>query len=97
MRADYLEIASRYDTIFLEGIPLLSPDKRNETKRFINLIDTLYDRRIALFASAVAPPEDMLTVRKGNEGFEFDRTVSRLFEMGSQEYRSEIHQHHPKV
>ncbi len=95
--ADYLEIGSRYDTIFLEGIPLLSPAKRNETKRFINLIDTLYDRRIALFASAVAAPEDILTVRKGNEGFEFDRTVSRLFEMGSQEYRSENHQHHPKV
>jgi cell division protein ZapE len=84
--ADYLEIAARYRTIFIENIPVLTPEKRNETKRFINLIDTLYDNHIRVVASAAVMPEDLLPVRKGTEGFEFDRTVSRLFEMRSVEY-----------
>jgi cell division protein ZapE len=85
---DYLAITDRYDTLFIEAIPRLSPEKRNETKRFINLVDTLYDRHILLFASAEALPGDLLARRKGTEGFEFDRTVSRLFEMGSADYRA---------
>lgn len=86
--SDYLAIADRFDTVFLESVPLLSPEKRNETKRFINLIDTFYDRGLRLFASAAAAPDGLLVVRKGTEGFEFDRTVSRLFEMGSTEWRA---------
>jgi len=84
--SDYLEIARRFDTIFLEHVPLLGPEKRNETKRFIILIDALYDQSVRLFVSAAAAPEELLTVRKGTEGFEFDRTVSRLFEMRSADY-----------
>jgi cell division protein ZapE len=84
--SDYLAIAERYPTIFIEDIPVLRPEQGNETKRFINLVDTLYDNHVRLVASAEAMPEDLLPVRKGTTGFEFDRTVSRLFEMRSQDY-----------
>ncbi|MEJ8310867.1 cell division protein ZapE [Agrobacterium larrymoorei] len=84
--SDFLAIADRFDTVFIDHIPLLNADRRNETKRFIILIDALYDHRVRLFASAAAMPEDLLGTRKGTEGFEFDRTASRLFEMRSADY-----------
>lgn len=84
--ADFLAIAERFDTIFIDHIPLLGPNKRNQTKRFIILVDTLYDQGVRLYATAAAMPEELLTERRGTEGFEFDRTVSRLFEMRSAEY-----------
>ncbi|MEW9613688.1 cell division protein ZapE [Shinella sp. S4-D37] len=84
--ADYLEILAHYDTLFVDHIPFLGAERRNETKRFINLVDTIYDHRVRLFASAAAAPEDLLVTRKGTEGFEFDRTVSRLIEIRSTEY-----------
>lgn len=84
--ADFLAIAKRFDTIFLDRVPQLGPEKRNQTKRFIILIDTLYDHAIRLYISAAAMPEDLLVERRGTEGFEFDRTASRLFEMRSAEY-----------
>ena len=84
--SDYLAIAHRFDTVFVENIPCLSPAKRNETKRFIILIDTLYDNSVRLFASGEKMPEELLVERKGTEGFEFDRTISRLFEMRSADY-----------
>jgi cell division protein ZapE len=84
--SDFLAIAHRFDTIFIDHIPLLDADKRNETKRFIILIDALYDQAVRLFASAAAMPEELLVIRKGTEGFEFDRTASRLFEMRSADY-----------
>jgi cell division protein ZapE len=84
--ADFLAIAKRFDTIFLDRVPTLGPEKRNQTKRFIILIDTLYDHAIRLYVSAAAMPEDLLVERRGTEGFEFDRTASRLFEMRSAEY-----------
>lgn len=84
--ADFLAIADRFDTIFIDHIPFLNADRRNETKRFIILIDALYDHTVRLFASAAAMPEELLGSRKGTEGFEFDRTTSRLFEMRSADY-----------
>lgn len=84
--SDYLAIAHRFDTVFVEGIPQMGPERRNETKRFIILVDTLYDNQVRLFASAETMPEELLTERRGTEGFEFDRTVSRLFEMRSTDY-----------
>ncbi len=84
--SDFLAIADRFDTVFIDHIPLLSADRCNETKRFIILIDALYDHTVRLFASAAAMPEDLLGTRKGTEGFEFDRTASRLFEMRSADY-----------
>lgn len=92
--SDFLAIASRYDTVFLEGIPFLGPEKRNQTKRFIILIDALYDKGVRLYASAVDMPEQLLTAKKGVEGFEFDRTISRLFEMRSEDY---LNRHPAKV
>ncbi|NGO65442.1 cell division protein ZapE [Rhizobium daejeonense] len=89
--SDFLEIARRFDVIFIDHIPLLGPQKRNETKRFIILIDALYDASVRLFASAAAMPEELLTEKKGTEGFEFDRTISRLFEMRSADYLA-LHQ-----
>jgi cell division protein ZapE len=89
--SDYLAIAKRFDVVFVENIPHLGPEKRNETKRFIILIDALYDASVRLFASAVAMPEALLTEKRGTEGFEFNRTVSRLFEMRSADYLT-LHQ-----
>jgi cell division protein ZapE len=89
--ADYLAILSHYRTIFVEHIPHLGPERRNETKRFIMLIDTIYDHGARLFASAASVPIDLLTAKKGTEGFEFDRTVSRLIELQSKEYAANHH------
>ncbi|OCJ03073.1 ATPase [Rhizobium sp. AC44/96] len=89
--ADFLAISERFDAIFLDHVPLLGPDKRNQIKRFIILIDTLYDHAVRLYVSAAAMPANLLTHARGTEGFEFDRTVSRLFEMRSAEYLA-LHQ-----
>ena len=78
---DYLAIAGRYSTIFIDHVPVLGEGKRNEAKRFILLVDTLYDRQARLFASAAAPPDGLYAGRKGTEQFEFTRTASRLIEM----------------
>ncbi len=83
---DFLALADRYRAIFLENIPTLDDSKRNEAKRFILLIDTLYDKRIRLVASAAAQPQGLYRGRIGVEAFEFDRTVSRLIEMQSRDW-----------
>jgi cell division protein ZapE len=83
---DYLAIVARYATIFVDHVPVLAEGKRNEAKRFILLIDTLYDNHVRLFLSAEAPPKELYKGRLGNEAFEFDRTVSRLVEMESRQW-----------
>lgn len=87
---DYLAIAERYRTIFLDRIPVMDDNRRNEAKRFILLIDTLYDKRIRLVATAQAAPQDLYEGRLGAEAFEFDRTASRLIEMQSEEWRMRV-------
>jgi cell division protein ZapE len=84
---DYLAIAERYRTIFLDGIPVMDDSTRNAAKRFILLIDTLYDRKVRLVATAEAAPTELYRGRLGAEAFEFDRTASRLIEMQSEEWR----------
>jgi cell division protein ZapE len=79
--ADYLALTQNFRTVFLEHIPALKPAERNAAKRFVLLIDTLYDARLRLVASASAPPERLYP--KGDHKFEFGRTVSRLQEMQS--------------
>ncbi len=81
---DYIAISATYATVFIEDIPVLTPEMRNEAKRFITLIDALYDRRTKLVASAAAAPQDLYP--KGPHQFEFDRTISRLKEMQSAGY-----------
>ena len=83
---DYLAIAGKYDTIFIDRIPVLADGRRNEAKRLILLIDTLYDHRIRLVASAEAPPAALYAGRTGAEAFEFERTASRLIEMQGKEW-----------
>ncbi len=91
--ADYLAIARAYHTVIVVGIPQLGPDSRNEAARFVTLIDALYEHKVKLLATAAADPNALYaTDGKGGAGgnasgrFEFDRTVSRLMEMQSQEY-----------
>jgi cell division protein ZapE len=83
---DYLAIAARYATIFIDRVPVLADNRRNEAKRFILLIDTLYDHGTRLVMSAEAAPEELYTARRGNEAFEFARTASRLTEMQGRDW-----------
>lgn len=87
--ADYLAIARRYHSVIIVGIPVLGPQNRNEAARFVTLIDALYEYRVKLLASANALPDALYT--KGDGRFEFDRTVSRLLEMQSEDYLAEGH------
>jgi cell division protein ZapE len=83
---DYLRIAHEFHTIVLDHIPVMDHDRRNEAKRFIILIDTLYDHAVKLIASAQAEPDGLYTATRGYEATEFARTASRLIEMRSQSY-----------
>ena len=78
---DYLAIARTFRTVFVSGIPALGPSKRNEARRFIILIDTLYDAGIRLVVSSAMLPEAIYPA--GDHRLEFARTVSRLREMQS--------------
>lgn len=84
--ADYLTLAEEFHTLILENIPRLTFERRNEAKRFILLIDALYDSHVKLLASAEAEAPELYQADTGREAFEFDRTVSRLIEMRSEEY-----------
>ena len=86
---DYRAIAATFHTVLLEQIPTLSPAKRNEAARFVTLIDTLYEAKVKLVASAEAEPEQLYP--EGDGSFEFQRTASRLHEMRSIEYMAEAH------
>jgi cell division protein ZapE len=87
--ADYLAIARRFHTVILVGIPVLGPENRNEAARFVSLIDALYEYKVKLLAAADAPPD--LLYPAGDGRFEFQRTVSRLEEMRSDDYLAEGH------
>jgi cell division protein ZapE len=84
--ADYLKIAHEFHTIVLDRIPVMDFARRNEAKRFIILIDTLYDHAVKLLASAEAQPDELYSGTEGYEALEFKRTASRLIEMRSQSY-----------
>lgn len=84
--ADFQRIALSYHTIVLEGVPVMDLPQRNAAKRFINLIDTLYNNRNKLVLSAATEPDGLYIARTGTECFEFERTVSRLIEMRSREW-----------
>ncbi len=84
--SDYLAIARRFHTVILDGVPTLSRNTSNAARRFINLVDALYNYKVKLVVSAQASPEDLYSAQTGNELFAFDRTASRLIEMQSIEY-----------
>jgi cell division protein ZapE len=91
--SDYLRIAREFHTVILENIPVMDYPQRNEAKRFIALIDTLYDNAVKLVASAAAEPTSLYLATEGYEANEFKRTASRLIEMRSEEYLSLPHGH----
>ncbi len=89
--ADYLRIAREYHTIVLDHVPVMTYDNRNAAKRFIILIDTLYDMNVKLIASAAAEPDALYRADEGYEAQEFKRTASRLIEMRSEAYLARPH------
>jgi cell division protein ZapE len=84
--ADYLRIAHEFHTILIDHVPVMDYEKRDEAKRFIILIDTLYDHAVKLIASAEAEPDELYRANDGFEAHEFRRAASRLIEMRSQGY-----------
>ncbi len=88
--ADYLAIAARFQTVLVDGIPVLTPEKRNEAARFVTLIDALYEAKVKLVASAAAEPDALYP--SGDGSFEFQRTASRLYEMRSNDYIGAEHE-----
>jgi cell division protein ZapE len=89
--ADYLRVAHEYHTLIVDRIPPMNFDTRNAAKRFIILIDTLYDMNVKLIASAAAEPDALYRGDEGFEAQEFKRTASRLIEMRSQAYLGRPH------
>ena len=78
---DYLAIAERFHTLFLDAVPALNPDRRHEARRLVTLIDALYEAGTRLIVRAETDPETLYPA--GDGAFEFERTVSRLREMSS--------------
>ena len=88
---DYVALAARYETIFVDRVPVLRADERNAAKRFINFVDAAYDARCKLVVSAEAEPDALAAGLDGVEAFEFSRTASRLTEMRSRDYLGLAH------
>lgn len=86
---DYLAFAETFHTVVLKDVPRMGPKNRNEAKRFVTLIDALYDSKVKLICSAEAAPTELYT--EGDGAFEFERAVSRLIEMQSPDYMALPH------
>ena len=82
--ADYVDLAKRFHTVLLSGVPRMSPRDSDAARRFTWLVDVFYDDRVNLIVSAQTPPEELFTA--GEHAAEFQRTISRLHEMQSVEY-----------
>jgi len=87
--SDYLAIAAQFSTVILKDIPQMTEEKKDAARRFVTLIDALYEHRTALVCSAAVPPEHIYSGREG--GFEFARTASRLIEMQAADYIKQRH------
>jgi cell division protein ZapE len=86
---DYIEIAREYQSVIVSDVPILEPVRENQARRFIALVDELYDRNVNLIVSAAASPVDLY--RGDRLKFPFERTVSRLVEMQSEDYLAREH------
>ena len=82
--ADYIAIADHFHTLIIHSIPKLGPENKDKAKRFVTLIDALYENSVNFICSADAPPSELYI--DGEGAFEFERTASRLIEMQSEEY-----------
>ena len=87
--ADYLAIATHYDVVLLDHVPVLGADRRNEARRFMTLIDELYEHKVTTIVAAADKPDRLYLV--GDGAFEFERTISRLNEMQSVDYLTRPH------
>jgi cell division protein ZapE len=87
--ADYLELSEYFNTLILQAIPRLNSDSQDSAKRFVTLVDALYENKVKLICSAEVRPEELYVDGAGS--FEFTRTVSRLIEMQSLEYMNSSH------
>ncbi len=87
--ADYIAIATHYHTVLVDDVPAMKDELRNEAKRFMTLIDALYEHKVNAVIAAEAPPERLYP--DGTHAFEFERTVSRLMEMQSEDYLGRQH------
>ena len=88
---DFLALARQFHTVLVDDIRIISSEERNVVKRFITLIDALYDQHVKLIASAEGEPFELYHADSGREAFEFDRTISRLIEMRSGDYLALAH------
>jgi cell division protein ZapE len=86
---DYIEIAREYQSVMVSDVPLFDATREDEARRFIALVDELYDRNVNLIVSAAAPPTELY--RGDRVAFQFERTASRLIEMQSEEYLAREH------
>ncbi|OAI24440.1 ATPase [Methylosinus sp. R-45379] len=89
--ADYMALAEAFDTIFIDAVPKMNFERRNEAKRFITFIDILYEKKTRLILSAESEALDLYHAPTGHEAQEFARTVSRLIEMRSRDYLAAPH------
>ncbi|MBP2313760.1 cell division protein ZapE [Azospirillum soli] len=87
--ADYLAIATHFHTVLIDDVPTMKDELRNEAKRFMTLIDALYEHKVNVVVAADGPPERLYP--EGTHAFEFERTVSRLMEMQSEDYLKSPH------
>jgi cell division protein ZapE len=87
--ADFLAIASRFHTVMIDDVPKLEAAERDAAKRFVVLVDSLYEHKVNLFAIAAVPPDELYA--QGDTAFEFERTVSRLMEMQAEDYLDSPH------
>jgi len=87
--ADYLAIATHFNTVLIDCVPTLSPDQRDQARRFVTLIDALYEHRVNVVIAAAASPERLYP--SGDGSFDFGRTSSRLNEMQSVDYLTGPH------
>jgi cell division protein ZapE len=88
---DYQKVARAFHSVFVDNIPVIGDRQYDVARRFILLVDTLYDHRVKLVASAAAEPDRLYTATTGDESFAFRRTASRLIEMRSAAYLAEAH------
>ena len=86
---DYIELARRFNTVLISNVPQMGEGTNDPARRFINLVDELYDRNVNLILSAEVPVEALYDGER--LAFEFQRTVSRLIEMQSHEFLSREH------
>ncbi len=89
--ADYLAIARQFHTLILDAIPVIREEQRDIARRFILLIDSLYDQHVKLIASAAAEPAELFLGGHGGEAQAFARTASRLVEMRGEDYLGLAH------